>query len=95
MVSKNVLHVFPRSKGARRPLVEQAEPCNHKQMTELPGSDFEKPALIPNTSLHLDWTKSSSQKNCHGLPGIYQFSDSRGPQFTGSVRRHTVLSLVF
>lgn len=37
-VSKNVLNVLPKRKGARGPLVGRAEPCNHKQMTEIPGS---------------------------------------------------------
>ena len=37
-VSKNVLSVLPKRKGARGPLVGRAEPCNHKQMTEIPGS---------------------------------------------------------
>jgi hypothetical protein len=39
VVFKNVLNVFLRRKGARSSLVEQAEPCNHKQIAGIPGSD--------------------------------------------------------
>lgn len=55
MVSKNVLNVFPKRKGARGPLVERAETRNHKQMTELPGSDSEKLARVLNSSSQSAW----------------------------------------
>lgn len=60
-----------------------AEPCNHNQMTELPGSYSKKLAWVSNTSSQSAWAKSPwfvLQKNKKiknfWIPWFYQVSNS-------------------
>lgn len=50
MVSKNVLNVFSGRKSAQGPLVESAEPWNHKQIAGIPASDSNSQQTFSNTS---------------------------------------------
>lgn len=58
-VSKNVLNVFAERKGARGLFLGRAEPCNHQQMTGLPGSASKTRARFLSTNSQPAWADST------------------------------------
>lgn len=99
-VSKNVLNVFAERKGARGLFVGRAEPCNHEQMTGLPGSASETLVRFLNTSSQPAWAESTrvslqklSKLTTDSL-GSSKFPILLGTQFSDLVRGLSLPSLV-
>lgn len=73
-----------------------AEPCNHEQMTELPGSASKKLARVLNASSQSAWAKSVwfILQKLSWTHWFYHGPTLLGTQFSNTVRGLNLPSLV-